>query len=207
MDEVNAVAVGNEEGSAFNSVIGIMVLLGVSSGVAMGLAHTLVPLASARMVSKLRIAYTRAMLRQDMLFFDSCKPGAITVVLNENAQDFNFGTSGKLVELIMGVAQMVVGLIVAFYFDWTLTLVVLAAAPVISASMYLALKAASAGGLFGVTARVFRMCQRSDIESRCPSRWSQSSKHVRGRLFQPNVRIFKIRHRRTRRLPILPQRP
>ncbi|WFD36566.1 hypothetical protein MCUN1_003449 [Malassezia cuniculi] len=67
-----------------------------------------------RTVRRLRQGYVRALLRQDMSFFDAMAPGEIATRLSENLVTVQNGTSEKVGILIAAISYFVTSYIVAF---------------------------------------------------------------------------------------------
>eukprot|EP00944_MAST-04C_sp_MAST-4C-sp1_P004448 g4448.t1 len=89
-----------------------------------------VPLAAVRQAHTMRLQLYKAILKQDMAFFDSKKPGELTVIMNENIEAIEQGLSKKLVELIMSGSQFVLSYIAAFYFSWEMAVSLIGFMPV-----------------------------------------------------------------------------
>ncbi|KAH9253182.1 hypothetical protein BASA81_008864 [Batrachochytrium salamandrivorans] len=100
--------------------------------------------ASERMTIKLRRKYLESVLKQDIGFFDdSALSGSISSQLAENSLLFREAVGEKLGSLFQFTATFVVGLGVAFYYLWQLSLVILAVGPLLLLSGYFMAKSLS----------------------------------------------------------------
>ncbi|KAJ2716952.1 hypothetical protein H4R19_000304 [Coemansia spiralis] len=79
-----------------------------------------------------------AMLRQDATYFDRKEngTGALTARLATEANDINKTIGEAFPAFIAGIASMVAGIVIAFTFDWRLTLVILATLPFLVLAFY-----------------------------------------------------------------------
>jgi ATP-binding cassette subfamily B (MDR/TAP) protein 1 len=76
--------------------------------------------------------YLQAILRQDIGWFDTNNPSELSSKIAANCQDLEKGISSKLVELPTNlVGQGVIGLVVAFWYSWDISLVMLVSSPVV----------------------------------------------------------------------------
>jgi ABC-type multidrug transport system fused ATPase/permease subunit len=72
-------------------------------------------------------------MKQEIGFFDddANSPGVLVTRLAEEAAEIK-GLTGPLMGIIFqSMSSLVIGMIIAFYFSWQLTLVILAAVPVV----------------------------------------------------------------------------
>ncbi|WFD07214.1 hypothetical protein MVES1_002573 [Malassezia vespertilionis] len=68
-----------------------------------------------RVVRRMRELYVRALLRQDMTFFDRLAPGEISTHLSENLITIQNGTSEKVGILLSSVAYFITSYVIAFW--------------------------------------------------------------------------------------------
>lgn len=73
-------------------------------------------------------------LSQEIGWFDTCGASELSTKLAEKIGKVQDGTGRKVGDLIQYVTQFVAALVVAFYLNWKLSLVLLAAIPVIGAA-------------------------------------------------------------------------
>jgi len=99
-----------------------------------------IPYAATRIANNVRVEYLKAVLRQDMTFFDKAKPGAIVASISDDTMDFELGISVKLGEGLQACAAVFSGLAVAFYFSWQVSLICMALVPLMAASFGIMLK-------------------------------------------------------------------
>ncbi len=99
----------------------IMAILAAVFAIAAFIGMSFIPFGAARITNRVRNAYVRAVLAQDMEFFDESKPGEIVAALAEYTMDFEEGLSIKLGEGLQAVCGGLGGLVVALYFSWQIT--------------------------------------------------------------------------------------
>ncbi|EYC19306.1 hypothetical protein Y032_0024g1008 [Ancylostoma ceylanicum] len=81
------------------------------------------------LVNQLRREFFKAILRQDITWFDKNHSGTLATKLFDNLERVKEGTGDKLGLMIQFVAQFFGGFIVAFSYDWKLTLIMMSLAP------------------------------------------------------------------------------
>ncbi|KAJ2002549.1 hypothetical protein GGI04_003293 [Coemansia thaxteri] len=86
----------------------------------------------------LRYDVFRAMMRQDAAYFDRKEngTGALTSRLATEAADINRCIGESFPAFIAGIASLTAGIIIAFTFDWRLTLVILGTLPFLTLAFY-----------------------------------------------------------------------
>ncbi|KAJ2879523.1 hypothetical protein FB639_003069, partial [Coemansia asiatica] len=94
--------------------------------------------AAERITYKMRYDVFRAMMRQDAAYFDQKEngTGALTARLATEATDINRSIGEALPAFVAGLASMLAGIIIAFIYDWRLTLVILATLPFLTLAFY-----------------------------------------------------------------------
>ena len=80
-------------------------------------------IAATRMTRGLRLAYVRAILRQEIAYFDSCTPGSVATRISTNANLIQTGLGEKVGIATQGLAMLTSAFVVAFSQQWKLTLV------------------------------------------------------------------------------------
>ncbi|VDK52197.1 unnamed protein product [Cylicostephanus goldi] len=81
------------------------------------------------LVNQLRREFFKAILRQDIVWYDKNNSGNLTPKFFDNLERVKEGTGDKLGLLIQFVAQFFGGFIVAFTYDWKLTLIMMSLSP------------------------------------------------------------------------------
>jgi ATP-binding cassette subfamily B (MDR/TAP) protein 1 len=84
-----------------------------------------------RQTQKFRERYVNSVLSQEIGWFDTCGASELSTKLAEMIGKVQDGTGRKVGDLIQYVAQFVTAMGVSFYLNWKLSLVLLAAIPVI----------------------------------------------------------------------------
>ncbi|EEP75903.1 hypothetical protein UREG_00750 [Uncinocarpus reesii 1704] len=82
-----------------------------------------------RGVRRLRLEYIKAILRQDMAYFDTYTPGSVATRISNNANLIQNGLSEKVGTAVQGFAMLITAFIVAFTRSWRLTLPVATTIP------------------------------------------------------------------------------
>uniref|UniRef100_A0A1X7TB27 ABC transmembrane type-1 domain-containing protein n=1 Tax=Amphimedon queenslandica TaxID=400682 RepID=A0A1X7TB27_AMPQE len=86
-------------------------------------------LACERQVYKIRLAYYRAVLHQDIGWFDLNASGELTSRLNDDVDKIHDGIGDKLTILVQWVTTFFAGFVIGFIRGWELTLVLIAITP------------------------------------------------------------------------------
>eukprot|EP01040_Poterioochromonas_malhamensis_P002792 gene2792-2974_t len=112
-----------------------------------------------RQTQKFRMRYVRAILSQEVGWFDACGASELSTNVAELTGKIQDGLGRKMGDMCQYLAQVIAALGVAFYLSWKLTLVLLCAVPFIGAAGFFLITAtteamhksleqyASAGGL------------------------------------------------------------
>ncbi|KAI1909044.1 multidrug-resistance transporter mdr5 [Ophidiomyces ophidiicola] len=82
-----------------------------------------------RSVRRLRLEYVKAILRQDMAYFDTYTPGSVATRISNNANLIQNGLSEKVGTAVQGFAMLIAAFVVAFTQSWRLTLPVATSIP------------------------------------------------------------------------------
>ncbi|KAF1315251.1 Multidrug resistance protein abc superfamily, partial [Globisporangium splendens] len=95
--------------------------------------------ASQKLVSRVRLAAFTAMLRQEIGWFDLPKnsSGALVARLATDSAILQAMTSETLNQGLVNLTTLVIGLGIAFYYSWQMTLALLATAPILIFSSYI----------------------------------------------------------------------
>lgn len=105
------------------------VYLGIGRFVLSYAYNTLLTYAAYRITRNIRHAYLRAALSQEVAFFDLGTSGSIAAQASSNGRLIQGGISEKLGLLFQGISTLVTAFIIAFIFQWKLTLICLCIAP------------------------------------------------------------------------------
>ncbi|KAK3108334.1 hypothetical protein FSP39_005774 [Pinctada imbricata] len=116
-----------------NMYVIILVALGVGSFFTYFLQGYLFGISGENLTSRLRDLVFRAMLRQEIKFFDNKKnnTGALCTRLATDASQVQGASGIRLGVLVTNIANMGTAMVIAFIYGWKLTLVILAFVPII----------------------------------------------------------------------------
>jgi ATP-binding cassette subfamily B (MDR/TAP) protein 1 len=87
-----------------------------------------------RQTQKLRAKYVRAILSQEVGWFDTCGAGQLATKVADFGSKLQDGTGRKIGDCIQYICQILGSLVVGFYLQWKLTLVLLCCIPFIGAA-------------------------------------------------------------------------
>ena len=136
---LDSTAVG-DVGSKINNAVIAMEIVAVSLGVSLTLGYWFTSWGAARAARNMRSAFVRAMLAQDINFFESKKAGEIATLTGATVNDFQTGMSKKFAELIQSGFSMAGGFGVGFYFNAELSGVILATVPLLGFATFFLIK-------------------------------------------------------------------
>lgn len=121
----------------------VMFMIGVACvlGVSLFLGFGLVSWAAVRGANNTRREYVKALMAQDVKFFDDARAGELAAATSERCQELQNGTAKKLGEFVQAVFTGVGGIGVGFYFSWKLSLVILAGVPLLALATWFLIKA------------------------------------------------------------------
>lgn len=105
--------------------------LGVAMFVTSYVQITCFEMYAERLTHKLRQHYLRAILRQQIEWFDSEQTGNLTSRLTDDLERVREGLGDKLALLLQMIFAFIAGYGVGFYYSWSMTLVMMALAPLI----------------------------------------------------------------------------
>ncbi|XP_068702225.1 ATP-dependent translocase ABCB1-like [Montipora foliosa] len=92
---------------------------------------TLWSLAAERQVKKMRLLFFKSVLKQDIGWFDTIDPGQLNSRLTEDLNKVHDGMGTKIGMFFANMSTVIAGFIFGFVYGWKLTLVILAASPLI----------------------------------------------------------------------------
>ncbi|KAF7260037.1 hypothetical protein EG68_02390 [Paragonimus skrjabini miyazakii] len=107
------------------------VILGCIMLIASFTQASLLGISSKRQLSRIRLLYFKAILRQDVPWFDRQSSGALISKLSENTSQIEMGIGTKLGEFVQNITGFVVGIVISFTVRWKLTLVACAMLPLV----------------------------------------------------------------------------
>jgi ATP-binding cassette subfamily B (MDR/TAP) protein 1 len=93
---------------------------------------TMWSMAGERQTQKLRESYVRAILSQEIGYFDTCGAAALSTKVADLTGKVQDGITRKVADLIQFAATFISSFIIGFYFSWKLSLVLLASFPLIA---------------------------------------------------------------------------
>ncbi|KIM74275.1 hypothetical protein PILCRDRAFT_828358 [Piloderma croceum F 1598] len=117
-------------------------IIALISTCTIGLQHYMFGSAAATLTAKVRSLSFKAILRQDIEFFDKDEnsSGGLTGSLSDNAQKINGLAGITLGTIVQSCSTVVSGLILGFAFIWKIGLVALACMPVVLSTGYIRLR-------------------------------------------------------------------
>ncbi|KAM4705764.1 ATP-dependent translocase ABCB1-like [Rhinophrynus dorsalis] len=89
---------------------------------------------AARQIMRIRQRFFRAVLHQDMAWFDSNQIGTLNTRLTDDINTIHEGLGDKLCIFVQFLSSFVCGIIVGFLYGWKLTLVILSVSPLLGVS-------------------------------------------------------------------------
>lgn len=87
--------------------------------------------ACENMMNRLRKRFFRAITRQNIAWFDERQTGSMATQLFDNLERIREGTGDKVGMAIQFTSQFFGGFIVAFTYDWKLTLIMMSLSPLL----------------------------------------------------------------------------
>jgi ATP-binding cassette subfamily B (MDR/TAP) protein 1 len=122
-----------------------MALLGAVNFVAAYLGSVGFKSSGLRQAAQWRKTYLKAILRQDVGWFDVSNPSELSTLVASETALIEECVSSKLSMGVRAIAQGISGIAVGFYFSWDVALVSLAASPIGAYGAYLMANAATMG--------------------------------------------------------------
>ena len=127
--------------NTFEEITIKMVVLGSVCFVAAWFGDSLFRVTGLRQSSCWRKKYLSAIIRQDVGWYDTNKPNELSSRIAESTQQLEEGISDKLNLLFRFLFQGIVGIGVAFYYSWDMTLVLMALSPLVAFGTWFMTKA------------------------------------------------------------------
>ena len=117
-------------------------IIAILSMFAVGFQNFFFARAAAELTSKLRSLSFRAILRQDIEFFDKDEnnTGALTSTLSDNPQKINGLAGITLGAIVQSIATLIIGTVIGLSFNWQLGLIGLACTPILVSAGYIRLR-------------------------------------------------------------------
>lgn len=100
------------------------------------LQNTLWLLASIRQAFVIRTGCYKAVLRQDIGWFDCTDSGEISTRMTDDITKIQTGIGDKIGSLIQAVSMLLGGFVIGFIYSWKLTLVIIAMTPLIGIAAF-----------------------------------------------------------------------
>ncbi|TKR81874.1 hypothetical protein L596_015676 [Steinernema carpocapsae] len=88
-------------------------------------------LACERQIRRIRNAFLRGVLRQNIAWYDENRSGTLTTQLTDNIDRMKEGMGDKIGVLFQGIGQFCAGFAIAFTYSWKMTLVMMSLIPII----------------------------------------------------------------------------
>ena len=85
--------------------------------------------ASENMMHRMRKAFFKAVLRQNIAWYDMNNSGTLATKLFDNLERIKEGTGDKVALAVQFTAQFFGGFVIAFTYDWKLTLIMMSLSP------------------------------------------------------------------------------
>ena len=117
-------------------------IIAILSMMAVGFQNYLFAFSAAHLTAKLCSLSFRAILRQDIEFFDKDEnnTGALTSTLSDNPQKINGLAGITLGAIVQSIATLVIGTILGLVFNWQVGLIGIACTPILVSAGYIRLR-------------------------------------------------------------------
>nr|CAD7571344.1 unnamed protein product [Timema californicum] len=147
---------------------GAFVVIGVVAGLGTFLQMYMFGKAGVRLTTRLRVATMRAMLKQEMGWFDEDRNrvGILCARLSGDASSVQGATGTRIGTILQATSTMVIGTILGLYYSWKLALVSLVTVPLVLGGIYGESKIIHSGGLH----------EKEALE--CATKCSDDNKHM-----------------------------
>nr|CAD7445469.1 unnamed protein product [Timema bartmani] len=128
---------------------GAFVVIGIVAGLGTFLQMYMFGKAGVRLTTRLRVATMRAMLKQEMGWFDEDRNrvGILCARLSGDASSVQGATGTRIGTILQSASTMVIGTILGLYYSWKLALVSLVTVPLVLGGIYGESKIIHSGGL------------------------------------------------------------
>ena len=131
--------------SAIQKAVLEMVLLGVGNAIVSYLQMTFFLISGENQSKRIRELYLKAILRQDVGWFDKTSTGELVTRINGDTNVIQDGISDKVGLIIQFTASFIAGFVIGFIKGWKLALVLCSVFPLLSGAAFLMAKVLSGG--------------------------------------------------------------
>lgn len=109
----------------------MFLVLGIISGLGFLIMSFFLAVAAERLTKRIRSGTFKAILRQEISFFDDPKnrTGILCARLSNDATQAALGTGGRMSAVLQAIANMGTAIIIAFVYSWQMTLLIFAFIP------------------------------------------------------------------------------
>lgn len=122
-----------EDFEAAMSVYSILyVFIGVAIYISSLIQITCWQVACERLTHRIRRSFFRSVLRQELAWFDKNQAGELSAKLNDDVERIRDGTGEQFSAVIKYTSSFISGFVVGFVVSWRLTLVIVAATPLLA---------------------------------------------------------------------------
>ncbi|TPP56112.1 ATP binding cassette subfamily B MDR:TAP, partial [Fasciola gigantica] len=132
-DEINKFLSPTFTESGAQTIVIQFSCLGAAVFVVAFVASALLDISSKRQLHRIRLKYFKAVLRQDIPWFDERSSGELIGKLSDCIDTIELGIGKKIGEFFQNITGFLAGIIIAFYVGWKLTLVACCTLPVVAA--------------------------------------------------------------------------
>ncbi|THD20368.1 Multidrug resistance protein 1 [Fasciola hepatica] len=132
-DEINKFLLPTFTENAAQTIVIQFSCLGAAVFVVAFAASALLDISSKRQLHRIRLKYFKAVLRQDIPWFDERSSGELIGKLSDCIDTIELGIGKKIGEFFQNITGFLAGIIIAFYVGWKLTLVACCTLPVVAA--------------------------------------------------------------------------
>jgi len=132
--DLSALTEGDEYMKAIRTLAYNFMVLGVVAFTFMTLQSFFMELAATEMTRNFKTQWFKALLRQDMAYYDLRDVSGTATILSTNALRFKKGVGRKLSDGIQFFVTLILGLVYGFWSSWQGSFVVLAVVPFMAAS-------------------------------------------------------------------------
>jgi ABC-type multidrug transport system fused ATPase/permease subunit len=128
---------GDSDANTTVALIFFIIFMAVGVGLFLGYLFMVggLQVSAARQQTKIKAAYFRAVLRQEVSWFDKTSPGELSSRINGDTLIIEEALGNKFGGGLSGFFQLITGFVIGFFYSWRLTLVVLGVVPLMCAAI------------------------------------------------------------------------